>query len=179
MQEEWKAVVGLEGLYEVSNMGNIRSLRNARCFRGYVPYYDLHQTYNKHTGYMQTYFKINGKCICRNVHRLVAEAFLPNPNNYPVINHKDRNRTNNNVDNLEWCTQKYNVNYQGAQSSKYKSVCMMKGSIVINTFDSITHAIDYLRSKGLSKAVVCAISWACNGKRNSAYGYEWRYKEGV
>jgi hypothetical protein len=179
MEEEWRAVKGYEGLYEVSNLGRVRSLRNARCFRGNNPYYILSQCHNKYTGYMQVHFKIKGVAICKNVHRLVAESFLINKNNYPVINHKDRDKTNNNVKNLEWCTQKYNTNYLTPAKSKYKSVCMIENFKVIKIFPSITHAVRFLRENQYPKACVSSISWACKDKRNFAYGYKWKYKEEV
>lgn len=99
--EIWKDVVGYEGLYQISNLGRVKSVRQnklmslKRC-QGYL------RVGLRHRGKEQrSYF----------VHRLVAEAFIPNPHNYPQINHKDECRTNNNVENLEWCTAKYNCNY--------------------------------------------------------------------
>lgn len=103
MKEIWKPVKGWEGRYEVSNLGRVKSAQGKN--KGKI----LSQ--NSQQGYMQVFLSQKG--IGRNhlVHRLVAEAFIPNPLNLPQVNHKDETRSNNKVDNLEWCTQIYNVNY--------------------------------------------------------------------
>ena len=105
MEEVWKAVKDFEGLYEVSDKGNVRTLK----WYGGSKVKLLSQVENKR-GYRQVNL-CNGKGNMRYVHRLVAEAFIPNPNNLPCINHKDENPRNNCVENLEWCDQKYNCNY--------------------------------------------------------------------
>lgn len=99
--EEWKNVIGYEGLYEVSNKGNVRNVRRNTLLR-------LTKT---NYGYIQVSLYKNGIRTGLKVHRLVAEAFIPNPDNLPQVNHKDEDKTNNNVTNLEWCTAKYNNNY--------------------------------------------------------------------
>lgn len=101
MEEIWKEVKGYEGLYEVSNLGNVKSLRKGTIMKP-----------SKNQMYLQTILTDkDGKHKLFLVHRLVAEAFLPNPNNYPQVNHKDENGSNNIVFNLEWCDSKYNNNY--------------------------------------------------------------------
>ena len=103
--EIWKPVIGWETLYEVSNMGNVRSLHYKQ------PY--LMNPVIDAKGYKRVSFtKRNSKKYVRcGVHRLVAQAFIPNPDNLPEINHKDEDKLNNRVDNLEWCTHMYNNNY--------------------------------------------------------------------
>lgn len=101
MQEIWKPIKGYEGLYEVSSLGNVKSLRrNVFLKPG-----------RKESGYLivSLYKHNSGKNFY--VHRLVAEAFIPNPDNLPIINHKDEVKTNNCVDNLEWCDYKYNNSF--------------------------------------------------------------------
>ena len=105
MMEEWRAVPGYEGLYEVSNIGNVRNVRRNKLLR-------LLKTNN---GYIRVFLCKNGIKTGFQVHRLVAQAFLPNPDNLPQINHKDEDKTNNNVTNLEWCTAKYNINFGTAR----------------------------------------------------------------
>ena len=118
MIEEWRPVVGYEGLYEVSNTGRVRSvdryvvdsLGHRRFYKGKV----LSIVKNKN-GYLLINLycnEKNKKCL---VHRLVAEAFVSNPDNLPEVNHKDEDKTNNRVDNLEWCSRKYNVNFGTAR----------------------------------------------------------------
>ena len=106
MMEEWRAVPGYEGLYEVSNIGNVRNVRRNTLLR-------LTKTNN---GYIRVGLCKNGIKTGFQVHRLVAQAFIPNPNNLPQVNHLDENKTNNNVDNLEWCTAKYNLSYGTART---------------------------------------------------------------
>ena len=99
--EEWKNVIGYEGLYEVSNKGNVRNVRRNKLLK-----------LSKNTyGYIQVYLYKNGIRTGLKVHRLVAQAFILNPDNLPEVNHKDEDKTNNRVDNLEFCDHKYNVNY--------------------------------------------------------------------
>ena len=102
----WKDIPGYEGLYQVSNTGRVRSLNYNRTGETKV----LKQGTNK-GGYKRVNLYKDGKFKIYFVHRLVALVFIPNPNNYPVINHKDENPKNNTVWNLEWCTQEYNINY--------------------------------------------------------------------
>lgn len=105
MMEEWRAVPGYEGLYEVSNIGNVRNVRRNTLLR-------LQKTNN---GYIRVHLCKNGISTGFQVHRLVAQAFIPNPQDLPQVNHKDEDKTNNNVDNLEWCTAKYNMNFGTAR----------------------------------------------------------------
>ena len=98
----WKNIKGYEELYQVSNYGRVKSLRkNGKIINGYID----------GKGYMQVALSKNGKKKWFRIHRLVAQAFIPNHDNLPIINHKDENKLNNRVDNLEWCTTKYNNCY--------------------------------------------------------------------
>ncbi len=97
--EIWKHIAGYEGLYWVSNLGRVKNAEKV-----------LKLTPNK-KGYQRVGLHKNGKIKTVYVHRLVAEAFVPNNNNLPQVNHKDENKSNNNADNLEWCTSLYNNTY--------------------------------------------------------------------
>lgn len=102
--EIWKDIYGYEGIYQVSNFGQVRRLckNDNRVIK---------QEINR--GYKRVCLSYKNVKKHFLVHRLVAFAFIPNPNNYPIINHKDENKLNNNVDNLEWCTYSYNLSYNG------------------------------------------------------------------
>ena len=115
MKEIWKDIPEYEGLYHASNLGNIRVLNrvvnsgiknnNTVIRKGKL----LKQRINQ--GYYEVALSKNSKKRFLKVHRLIAITFIPNLNNFPSINHKDENKLNNNVNNLEWCSVKYNCNY--------------------------------------------------------------------
>lgn len=104
LYNDYKDVVGFEGLYKVNKYGDILSLGNGNAFFGVKHLTPVPQS----NGYMIVTLHKNKEQFNKKVHRIVAEAFLPNPNNYESINHIDHNKSNNCVDNLEWCTQRYN-----------------------------------------------------------------------
>ena len=116
--ENWRDIVGYEGLYQVSNLGMIKSLdRIVSCRWGQNKRLNgnlLSMTPDP-DGYLSVALSKQGKRKTYRVHKLVAQAFIPNPEKLPSINHKDENKTNNNVKNLEWCTVKYNNNYKDRQ----------------------------------------------------------------
>lgn len=101
---DYKDVVGYEGLYKVNNKGDILSLGNGKSFFGVKHLIPAKQE----NGHMVVTLHKNGNQITKKVHRIVAEAFIPNPNKYETINHINHNKEDNNVENLEWCTQRYN-----------------------------------------------------------------------
>ena len=104
--EIWKPVVGYEGKYEVSNMGRVKSLK-------YYGWYQIKilKPIKTQNGYLRVHLAKNGIFHKTSIHRIVAEAFIPNPDNLPLINHKNEDKTDNRVENLEWCSWKYNNNY--------------------------------------------------------------------
>ena len=125
MIEEWRTIVGYEGQYEVSSYGRVRSLdrydRMNRFWKGRI--------LNLHTGtggYLFVGLSSNGNEKNYLVHRMVAQAFIPNPDNLPQVNHKDEDKTNNNVDNLEWCDREYNINY-GTIKDRIRNTAIKNG----------------------------------------------------
>jgi len=173
-KEIWRDVRGYEGLYQVSNQGRIR------CYDRYNKYGKCHHKGHIMRPYMiKGYHTItlrkDGKYKHHQIHRIVAFAFIPNPNNYPCINHKDENRINNNVDNLEWCTAKYNINYgtglqkRAAAHSVPVNQFGLDGSFICS-YPSMHIAY---RSTGISPSKICN---ACKGIRRKAGGYIWKYK---
>lgn len=156
MKEIWKEILGYEGLYEVSNLGKVRNMKTGRIL--------------KLRGNTKKYWRIvlskNGQCREYKLHRLVAQAFLPNPNKYPQVNHKDNNPDNNTVDNLEWCTALYNVRYsQAIPILQYD----LNGNF-IREWGGQNEASERLN---IPQGNICK---CCNGFRNSAGGFIWRYK---
>lgn len=118
MTEIWKDIVGYEGLYQVSNLGNVKRLKGYKGRgKGYIVEEHLIQPSINSRGYQNVVLCKNGKTKTFTMHRLVAIAFLDNPDNLPQVNHKDENKTNNCVDNLEWCDSVYNNNY-GTRNKK-------------------------------------------------------------
>ena len=109
--EEWKNIEGFNG-YQVSNEGKVKSLNYNHTKKERI----LKSEKDK-DGYLQVVLYKNGKPVMKKVHRLVAQAFLENPQNLPQVNHKDECKTNNSVDNLEFCDNKYNINY-GSRTQK-------------------------------------------------------------
>ena len=157
--EQWKPVPGYEGIYEVSNLGRVRSLgrikSNGRRVSGGMKRINQHPQ----TGYMFVNLCKDGEKRTNLIHRIVALAFLPNPNNYPCINHKDENRANNNVDNLEWCTYKHNNDYGTRRAKvleywkpKMRRVAQwdMQGNL-IKVFPSVNQAA---RDTGMTRAEI-------------------------
>ena len=162
MKEIWKSVVGFEGLYEVSDQGRVRSLvkRNNRWKPGVL------SPSKTHDGYLRVCLYKDGHGKTFKVHRLVACAFLPNPLNLPEVNHINEDKTNNSVENIEWCDRKYNVDY--SQSKAVHQIDLTTGK-VLATFKSISEAE---RQTGIYQSNICFV---CSGRHKSAGGYYWRF----
>lgn len=109
MSEIWKPIKNYEGKYEVSNLGRVKSLQRWSGKKFYDREKILSLYTNKKNGYVYVMLAKENKEKNIRVHRLVAEAFIDNVNNLPIVNHKDGNRANNNVNNLEWCDYRYNA----------------------------------------------------------------------
>ena len=167
--EIWKDIRGYEGLYQVSNLGNIKSYPKKYQHNNIIL---LKPSLNLY-GYETVGLYKNKKCKRYLVHRLVADAFISNPNNLSQINHKDEIKTNNCVDNLEWCSNDYNASYgtrnirssitQGKRISQYD-----KNNKYIASYHSINEAARMTNISGGN------IGSAVLGKRKSAGGFIWK-----
>lgn len=119
-REIWKDVLGYEGQYQVSNYGRVKSLSRVTELNGgrqrKEP--ELIMKYTIRAGYPTLILRRSGKRKSAQIHRLVAQAFIPNPDNLQVVNHLDYDRTNNHADNLEWCSQQENVQYSSERMRK-------------------------------------------------------------
>lgn len=178
MREEiWRPVVGYEGLYEVSNLGRVKSLFDNLGHRRDKILKASHiqgKKYLRVTLCNKVYKK------CKKIQVLVATAFITNPDNLPCVNHKDENPENNCVDNLEWCTYKYNSNYGTAikrRSEKMKGYFInnkhtSKSVLCIETNKTYPSINEAYRSTGIKS---CNISQCCNNIRKTAGGFHWRF----
>lgn len=163
MKEIWKDIPEYEGLYQVSIFGKVRSLYGWNGTNYYRRNKILKPEIIK--GYLRVSLFKKNKCKKFMIHRLVAEAFLPNVNNLPYINHKDENTKNNKVFNLEWCTHDYNVRY--SQSKK-----ILQYDLQGNFVKEWNAVNDIVRETKITHVCDC-----CKGKRNHAGGYIWKYKD--
>lgn len=188
--EVWKPVVGYEGIYEVSNMGCLRRLshyvRSKNNGFAFIKQMEIKPTLSG-CGYLRVGLARNGEKKLRSVHRLVAEAFISNPLNLPQVNHKDENKENNSVGNLEWCDAKYNTNY-GTHNQRVSLNGKNKGGravIATNPISGETLYFVTISDAGRYGYKVCSV-WAAinrtdkprNGKCRLYKGYVWRYADG-
>lgn len=172
----WKEIPNTDGLYLISDDGKVFSVRSNRLIKN--------QLSNK--GYYRVELNFSGKAEKYSVHRLVAEAFIPNPDNLPEVNHKDENPLNNHVSNLEWCTHLYNVNY-GTRVARIQSKRQTpmgadnSQSIRVYQFDLNGNFIaeygscgEAGRETGLRAA---SVARAARGKRKQYAGFYWNDKK--
>ena len=168
MTEEWKDIPRFDG-FQVSNNGRVRNKRG-KILKGSI----------NNNGYQMVHLRTKDKNKLCTVHRLVAEAFIPNPDNLPQINHKDESKVNNAASNLEWCTSSYNVNY----GTRNKRVTKAKRNNTYNT--KAVRCIELRKTYPSTReaerqiGIDCSqISAVCNHKKNykTAGGYHWRYVE--
>jgi len=159
----WKDVSGYEGLYEVSNLGRVKSKRK------------IISSVDDGKGYPRLHLSKDGKAKSFRVHRLVAEAFIPNPDCFPIVNHKDGNKENNTVENLEWCTQLENVEHAYINGFSTRNVPRPVKSIDMHgNVQYFTSQCDAARKTGAAQQ---NISLCCLGKIKSAGGYVWQFTE--
>ena len=181
MDEIWKPVVGYEGLYEVSNLGRVKSLPK----RGYKSGGILKQRCKD--DYMDVRVSKNNKKHTLSVHRAVAEAFIPNPDNKLVVNHIDGNKSNNCVNNLEWntysenskhaiCTGLVDKEFLVNHMNEIRMKSIAKTSKKIKRDDGKTYnsIADAARDVGVNPSVISRVLSGCRGKKTAA-GHTWEY----
>lgn len=185
-KEVWRDIPSYLGLYQASNLGRIRT------YPKYVSCYnangedikmtiggDVLQQMRDKQGYYHVMLSCNGKINRCRVHRLVAMAFIPNKQGYPIVNHKDENTSNNRVDNLEWCTHQYNNTYGTAVERRRKNkrkfhakkieMSTLDG-VPIRIFNNFVEVEEYFQRGDLHANLIAV----CKGRRNKCMGYKWR-----
>lgn len=175
--EIWADVKGYEGLYLISTYGNCKTT-NYRPGYGRIPedINDIMKIENpdNHQGYCTIKLSKNGKKRTARIHRLVAEAFIPNPNNYPCVNHIDGNKLNNNVNNLEWCTEKQNMEH----AAKFNLVNRGKQQYVKQlTLDGKLIKIHKSIREASRETNICrdSITKCLKGKQQQCNNFKWEY----
>ena len=207
--EQWKPIIiesdgtiyDYTGYYQISNYGRVRSLSRIDA-RGHTRNGKIMRITPGKRGYAQIQLCKDGEKVKFYIHRLVATMFIPNPDNLPCVNHKDENKTNNNVENLEWCTQEYNVKYGTSRkrtaeklvgkplSDEHKQrISEMKKGKKNQEISGHKHykakKVICLETKQIFNTVKEAETWCgkgcvsncCKGKQKTSAGYHWMYLE--
>jgi hypothetical protein len=174
--EVWRDIPGYEGVYMVSSYGRVRRIcPSKREGNG------IRVTRLTTNGYVKVNLSKDGVAYHVTVHRLVAQAFIPNPNNLPQVNHKDEDKTNNHVENLEWCDARYNNNY-GTKKARFRATRLndprVSKPVLQFTMDGKLVA-EYPSAREAGRATGFLhgnIKNCCRGKVASAYKFKWAFK---
>lgn len=172
----YRDIEGYEGHYMVDTKGNVFSLKRKKIMT----------PCKSNNGYMQVHLSIDGVMKSHKIHRLVAKTFIPNPYNLPQVNHKDEDKTNNCVENLEWCTQSYNMNYNDGQkrrasSRDYEEISKKRSEVQskeVTQYDFDGRIVAIWRNAyvaeehGYNRTM---INQCCLGNKKSHKGYVWKY----
>ena len=168
MKEIWRSI---DDRYSVSNLGRVKS--------NYAHKERILKPYKNHDGYLMVSLRSPGCRKDTSVHRLVARAFISNPDNLPEVNHKDEDKTNNCVDNLEWCTTEYNCNY-GTRNTR-KGLNCRKPICSVDENGNVIHYASRIEASelaGINGATISKVLIGKNYKNKTAGGMLWFYDDG-
>lgn len=178
--EQWKDIKGYEGLYQVSNLGNVKSIEKLDSL-GRLRKERILKPYMSPEGYLRLTLSKKDKQKKHLVHRLVAQAFLENPDNLSEVNHKNEDKSDNRVENLEFCDRRYNVNYGTGIQRKAEKQINGKCSKTVYQYTlngefvkEFPSTMEVERQLGYFQT---NIGKCCLGKRKTAYGYKWSYND--
>lgn len=192
MEEIWCDISDYKGLYQVSTLGRVRSLDRVIYDQGRHWFQNgkILKASSQKSGYLFVTLSKAGKAKQYRVHRLVAQAFIPNPNGWPQVNHKDEDVTNNKVENLEWCTAKYNLNYgnhnqnvaKTLKQHKYQKIAIENGRktstpVLKFTLDGkflekYSSQVEAAKNNNIRQG---SVSNCCRGKVKQVKGYIYKY----
>lgn len=171
MEEIWKDIPDYEGIYQASNLGNIKRIETQRILKKYV---------NKTNGYAYIHLSKHNKTKVLRVHRLIAKTFIENKNNKPYVNHKDGNKLNNNINNLEWCSQKENIqhaiNVLHKDYSKNVYIMIKKNEKKVKRSDGKIYNSIKEAKKDMNNMNAHIVE-VCQKKLKKTCGYGWEYLE--
>lgn len=180
-REKWKDIHGYEGLYQVSDLGRIKSLGRTITYANGTshPYKERVRKNNTHkNGYKNVDLWKDGRAKTFKVHRLVAQAFVPNPKNLSEVNHIDEDKENNKASNLEWVTPEYNTNYgtRGKRAGEKQKKTVLQFDIDGSFIKEYASAKEAAKQFG-NKNVAMQIGECCRGTQKTAHGFKWKFKE--
>ncbi len=192
MEEQWKDVAGYDGYYQVSSCGRIKSVERyvQDRFGIKAPYRipeKILKPKHKRGGYLQVNLSMHGRAHPYSIHRMVAEAFIPNPDHLPTVNHKNEDKTDNRVENLEWCSQAYNNEYgtrtersQMNQKQRRNVRMLSLDGEILRIFPTCFSAARYITGEPKGKSLRVRVTdnnirRACRLQRHKAYGYRWEF----
>ena len=172
MEELWKDIPEFEGLYQISNTGKVKSYRKSKKYK--CPDNFILKNTLANNGYVQVTLYSETKRVKKLVHRLVAEAFVPNPNSYSSVNHIDENVLNNSAENLEWCTVQYNNSYGTARTRMAITRGRMIDQFLSNGQFIARYACISIAS-AISGVSYSRIKHCCKGEGSINSEYYWQY----
>lgn len=189
--EEWRDVPGYEGVYLISNYGRVKRLPIGKQWSYRRTHNNIRKLKISSTGYYRVNLSKDNQVKFYNVHRLVALAFIPNPDDLPQVNHKDENKLNNHVSNLEWCSAKYNCIWgtgrerqkasrkMSDKTNNSRQIVGEKNSKKVCQRDLNGNAIAYFKSiSDAAKQIdgnISDISRCCHGLARQSKGYKWSF----